>query len=389
MKNVKECTLESLEKDKCISCNIKYNYYPFYNESNNNDSFIDCFNKTNEGFFFNNETKRYEKCYNTCKYCFGSGNDNYHNCSECNSNYIFMNGINCYKNYSYYYYYNNSDKKYYSTDSYDCPENYKLIQVKFQCIENCFDDLDYKFEFNNKCYTFCPFGSNSSDNKTFICKCKKYYDIINNLCIEEIPEGYYFDGETLKKCDVKCFNCSFESISQNNSCLSCNINKGFYPKFENNISNNLFNECYNYTPYGYYFQNDSYIVDKRCDKYEEFNFNNICPKYYYCDSSNNYFCIEDEKCPENYPKFIKYKKKCINNCENDNKYKYEYKNNCYEFCPKRTNISSNNIYLCEDIYIYDCSPIDFFAGKCKLNKNANETNNNPKAKDEMINNINY
>ena len=55
-----------------------------------------------------------------------------------------MNGINCYENYSYYYYVD-QENKYHSTNEYECPENYKLIENKNLCINNCFKDTDYKY----------------------------------------------------------------------------------------------------------------------------------------------------------------------------------------------------------------------------------------------------
>ena len=116
----KECSIESFEADLCISCNIEKNYYPFFNESNNNGSFIHCYNENFEGFFISNKTKRYEKCYNTCKYCFGSGNYSYHYCRDCKLDYKYMNGVNCYENYSYYFY-KDSENKYYSTNGPECP----------------------------------------------------------------------------------------------------------------------------------------------------------------------------------------------------------------------------------------------------------------------------
>ena len=138
-----------------------------------------------------------------------------------------------------------------------------------------------------------------------MCRCQKYYDNNANICLDEIEEGYYYFNETINKCDEKCLICSLESISQNNSCISCNINKGFYPIFDKNRNSNLFIECYNNTPYGYYLENNSYVLDKRCDKFEDFNFNNTlnytnfsyfyCPKYYYCDTSNKFYCTEE--CP--------------------------------------------------------------------------------------------
>ena len=360
-----ECSLENIDNNLCISCNIAQNYYPFFNETNyNNDANINihCYNETFEGFFINYKNKRYEECYKTCKYCYGHGNESFHNCSECNLDYKYMNGVNCYKNYSYYFY-KDSENKYYSTNSSECPENYKLIEDNKECIDNCSKNDTYPFEFNNRCYNSCPFGSNSSEKDPYLCECKIYYDNNTSQCINEIPDGYYLIDKTLEACNEKCLKCSFESMSQNNLCLTCNISKGYYPLLDENINNNKFYECYNssYVPYGYYFKNDSYILDKRCDKFEEFNFNEIfsssnpnlsyfnCPKYYYCDSLNHYFCTVHEICPDKYPKLIANKKKCVENCQNDTKYKYEYNNICYESCPNGTNYTSNNIYLCEDI----------------------------------------
>ena len=110
--------------------------------------------------------------------------------------------------------------------------------------------------------------------------------------------------------------------------ISCNVNKGFYKLLDKKVDNNSFLECYNNTPYGYHLNNDSYNLAKRCDKFEEFNFNNnkkcssnystllyfSCSKYYYCDSSNYYFCIEKEKCRVNYQKLILNKQNCIDIC---------------------------------------------------------------------------
>ena len=156
----------------------------------------------------------------------------------------------------------------------------------------------------------CPFGSNHSENSYYFCKCNKYYDYNESQCIEEMPDGYYFINETLNiiaKCDEKCFDCSLESIYQN-LCISCNKSKNYYPLFDEIINNNSFVECYNNIPYGYYIENDYYILDKRCEKFEEINFNNTlnyslkyynfsyyyCPYYYYCDTENHYFCTEEE-----------------------------------------------------------------------------------------------
>ena len=213
---------------------------------------------------------------------------------------------------------------------------------------------------------------------------------------------------TVHKCDDKCQNCTLES-AQNNLCISCNNANGYYPLFNDTENKYPFINCYNITPYGYYLLNNEYVKDKRCDKFEEWNFNlnnsnnnsNLsyyyCPLYYYCDSSNNFYCTINNECPENYPMLIEAKHKCIENCTIDPLYKYEYQNNCFDSCPNGTNISTNNHYLCEDIFvnIKECSPADLFLGKCKINNitinmnnmNLNISTNSPEVKDEIIKNI--
>ena len=360
----KACTLESLNQSLCVSCNTERNFYPIYNESSINNTFIDCY-KEPIGYFLFNESF-YEKCYKSCKFCSGFGNESNHNCIE-------------------------------------CLDNYK-ITLENNCLENCTEDIKYKYEYNNSCLESCPFGTKNFNN-SHLCEdlnCSKYYNYNGTECIDEILEGYYLYNETLKsvhKCDNKCKNCSLES-TQKNLCISCNNNSGYYPMFNDTPNENPFINCYK-EPFGYYLLNNVYVVDKRCDKFEEVNFNSnssnhnlnlsyfSCPLYYYCDSSNNYFCTKDTECPENYTKFIEEKNKCIDNCTNDLKYRYEYNNKCFDSCPKGTISSSNNSYLCE--INKECNPTNLFLGKCQLNNNTNNINMNnsstAEAKDKMINNI--
>lgn len=100
-----------------------------------------------------------------------------------------------------------------------------------KCINKCSEDDIYKIEYKNKCYQFCP-------DET-------YYNYNLTECIDNIPEGFYCNNTSLKtidKCDIKCNNCSYESINYG-LCISCNINDKYYPK--NNISGKTFIDCYN------------------------------------------------------------------------------------------------------------------------------------------------
>ena len=173
--------MESLGKSLCISCNTENKFYPIHNKSLIDNKYIDCSNTEPEGYFLSNYSV-YERCYNSCKSCSNLGNESNHNCIEC---------IN----------------------------NYKLI-FRNNCIENCADSDNFKYEFNKTCYESCPFGTIPFNN-SYLCidlNCSKYYNYNGTECIDEIPEGYYLYNETLKtvnKCDDKCQNCTYESTQNN------------------------------------------------------------------------------------------------------------------------------------------------------------------------------
>ena len=44
---------------------------------------IKCYNKTHENYYFDSNNKLYEKCYESCKSCYGEGNEANNNCIEC------------------------------------------------------------------------------------------------------------------------------------------------------------------------------------------------------------------------------------------------------------------------------------------------------------------
>ena len=46
----------------------------------------------------------------------------------------------------------------------------KLINGTNECIDNCGNELEYKYEYNNKCYQHCPYGNVSLSNNQ--CKCE-------------------------------------------------------------------------------------------------------------------------------------------------------------------------------------------------------------------------
>ena len=304
-------------KNKCIdNCRNDNSYKREYNNTcykscpngtyeKKNSNHYKCYDPNPEEYYLNNNI--FERCYNSCKFCYGPGNATNHNCKECISKYIFLNDSinneNCYRDCSPNYYYFDDNNNYICTRNKSCPEIYdKLIKEKNKCVKDCKNDSIYFYNYLNICYDKCPEGTYQLENS------KDY------ICFNQTPEGYYFDNnETFKKCFDNCKFCYGPGNETINNCMECKSNFTFY--------NNSIN-------------------DTNC--YE------ICNDYYYFDMNNTYHCTENKTCPLDYNKFIENKNKCIDDCDNDDIYKYEYNNNCYEECPNDTYFRENST-ICHKI----------------------------------------
>ena len=183
----------------------------------------------------------------------------------------------------------------------DCSYDWKLNQKKIfnqngSCIDNCYNDIKYKYEDNGKCDDNCLYGISSNN----LCKCKldmcltcSTVSLKKNLCTkcnigyypkendaENIgnyincyneSKGYYLDNINdlyiFKKCYYTCETCEIKGDDINHNCLTCKSNYNF------EISNN----------------NNNYI-----------NCVNKCEYYYYFDDYNNYNCTLTNLCPKEY-----------------------------------------------------------------------------------------
>ena len=91
LENCLSCSIESLNaNNSCITCNEEKGYFPLYDEVFNicnNNSFIKCFQKP-KGYYLDKIESNYKKCYESCNDCNISGNDDYHNCVECDNEYL-------------------------------------------------------------------------------------------------------------------------------------------------------------------------------------------------------------------------------------------------------------------------------------------------------------
>ena len=142
----------------------------------------------------------------------------------------------------------------------DCSNNWKLNQ-KFltqendKCINKCYLDLEYKYEYNGKCLKNCSNGFFTDENNITKCKCGleqclscPKIDLFNNFCIKcnynfypiendplnvgkyincyKEPKGYYLDSKDsiYKKCYYKCETCKKQGNENNNNCIKCKDN---------------------------------------------------------------------------------------------------------------------------------------------------------------------
>ena len=305
-----------------------------------NDKYICSFNVP-ENYYLDNSDNIYKECYSTCKKCSQGGNNERHNCQECKEGFRFINDPfaienNCYTQCSFYSYF-------IAMENYQCTQSciftgfQKKIEPKKKCIDDCKNDDEYIYEYNNECLNECPENTktyvegkkcvNSCTNQQFEYNNKCYDDCpsgtkrlfnIKRICAETIPENYYLDNNDniYKKCYDKCKKCSQLGDDTNNQCDECKD--------------------------GYKFITDTYANSKNCYS--------ICNYNYYFTGYNQYVCTNSNECPSPYNKLISDKKKCIDDCKNDNQYIYDYNNNCKQTCPTNTKKYEDQKLCLDDCY---------------------------------------
>ena len=224
-----ECSEESLNYELCIKCNEDKGYYPKYNDTTNQNNFVNCY-KVPERYYFNFTETKYKPCYHSCKYCIGDGNKLNHFCTSCNSNNNYPipmedneNYTNCYPNCTYNFYFDD-EHNYKCLDKPGCPSHAPLqIENSKQCVKTC-KGTKYKYEFRNTCFASCPaysveyYGSNGN----WYCKVKCPFHLpfekvkekicvsnctimerYNKLCITNYTEDRFDEIQDMIMSDIK------------------------------------------------------------------------------------------------------------------------------------------------------------------------------------------
>ena len=91
----RECNNESNSYNICVSCNVGNNYFQKENDSSNTGSFINCYNREEDGYYLDSNNSIYKLCYHSCKKCNGTGDENSNKCTECYDNYKLTEDSNC------------------------------------------------------------------------------------------------------------------------------------------------------------------------------------------------------------------------------------------------------------------------------------------------------
>ena len=346
---IKECLKES------VSCTN--NFYKCdtscETESQNNYCLL---NDKIEGYIYNSNSKIFETCYDSCKFCSKKKDESStsaHNCEACADGYIpsYKYLGNCYKGED-----NNpvkiianiNDENFTIIDS--CPK-YK-INLTGECVEECPTSTEY-YDFSYSSLNFSKF----TNNKIII---EHYEKNINTID----PPKYLFNNV----CYVTC-----PTLTSSDDTNICKCMYAFHIENELTICHKE-NHCIDNT-YKYYI-NDT----KECksgnscpDEYYQFNFicyKNGCPSDTEVDTTNSYKCNSKYKyCYINeyfqnicgnspYENYIyKYDDtvQYLKNCEESLIYTtlesktYFYNNTCYVNCPEYT-IQNDTINRCECKY---------------------------------------
>ena len=166
------CNEESNKKKLCLSCDESK--YKKVNYTKNFSKYYDCLEEKNLEikYYYDSTSEQYKPCFKLCKKCYGPGNVEEHNCSECEDNYMFRPGYNPNHNCAVYfkYYYLSAYNEYKPLDSPICPEvaKYKVIKEdKIYCIYDCKADETHKYLYDGNCFNECP---NGTSNENYICK---------------------------------------------------------------------------------------------------------------------------------------------------------------------------------------------------------------------------
>ena len=337
----------------CTSCEI--GSYPKCEEKNLDN--FECFNDYPEiNYFFNTDKNCYEKCDSNCLTCDKGRENLINNCLSCDEGQILFNR-NCYDN---------------------CPETHFELNHKV-CVLKCPDYAPFKLTY---------FGTGNEYNQCFNCaelnKCvylgtKKDDPFLKGDCISCNLDQTFLSNEDygiLDDCYDLCATCSERGNATKMNCETClNTAHCLVKNYGNCVENGaevdfyykdiedgkcVYNKCYESCKKCSGNGDDLNHNCLLCKDNFQFDINHpgncveLCRNLWYIKpDTNKISCINEQKCPDNYPYLVKLSKQCVSNCflafNNGPNLLYRFKNSCLEQCPDNT---------MRDSLLYACYPLD-------------------------------
>ena len=395
------------DKNECLTCNLKENYYPLHAEYNETKGYYKCYLKSDfphyylnetdktlaecsntcktcinspeycdscaEGAFyahglnnkncyfekpainwvFDNETKEWQKCYERCNTCFKQTNSEFdQQCTSCNISlgyFPYQKDIDAW----------NKGNNRYKITGFNCYNNDEIFQNYFLHPVN----LTW-----TKCSKNCSKCENNPDNCLICNDDNEYYNIKyhkNGSCFKNPLQGYILDSEKeFNKCFRTCKYCQSTSNSffymqckecdeiqytlandsyERSFCIPKDNSSSLYIKNQLKWYISGYNNSDHYKIYDYEVFNDK--------KYENFDFNLTY------------------NCPKEKPFIINSTRQCVSKCSNPSdlfeyglffasKALYLYNSICYDSCPFGS-IPDNKTMTCVELNKYSYEDLIF------------------------------
>ena len=350
---------------QCGSCSTDYyicntcrdeNYAQKINSEDTN-----CYpiNQILEKYIYNSESKSFEECYISCKFCSKMNSESSileHNCLICNDEYIpsYEKPGNCYKKEN-----NNTGK--YITINYDtehgftstdlCPsENNYAINYTKECVTKCPDSIplySYKYTYVN--FTELEYGL-KLENQYTLTQTNQMLYTLGKFCFEECPLNSE-KSELTNEC--KCIQ-AWHNDSNTGEIICYEEDYCKHDGYKYYLNDNK--ECTGGCPSGYYqFNFQCYPISNGCPSDTTLNGNNCISNFNYC-YINEYYQNECSNEKNNEYKYIfNNTKQLLKKCEESLNYTifqqktYFYNGICYLNCPENT-IENEDKAICDCLY---------------------------------------
>ena len=215
--NCETCTEkgETLDDQKCDECIKRY----YFMENTKN-----CFGETPEGYYFDETSKTYKQCYETCKVCTNEKQGDIENCLVCKDGYLLDNNTNCIL-----------DISEPSTEVIDTTFN--IVNTISTTNEIINDETD-EVKCHPNCLTCKEYSNNDTNMECLTCNNSDgYYLLENKNNCEKVGKPKYNldrDENILKQCYENCLTCSQKPLFNirgeiiNMNCDTCDESQGFY-----------------------------------------------------------------------------------------------------------------------------------------------------------------